>query len=58
MRTKKQQKKQWFCITYDTKTEGLAAYFECTYNEFLKHLKKFENRYSNVDWMYCDNPYN
>ena len=38
MAAKNQQKKQWFCITYDTKSQGLAAYFECTYNEFLKHL--------------------
>lgn len=57
MAVKTQQKKQWFCITYDTKGQCLSAYFECTYKEFEKHLKKFCSKYSNVEWMYCDNPY-
>ena len=58
MATKNSQKKQWFRITYDTKSACLCAYFECTYNEFVKHFKRFDRKYSNVDWSYCDNPYN
>lgn len=57
MATKIQQKKQWFCITYDYKGQGLYIYLECTFKEFEKHLSKFERKYSNVEWVYCDNPY-
>lgn len=56
MARKTPQKKQWFCITYDTKNESLFVYVGCTYQEFEKYLSIYERKYSNVTWHYCDNP--
>ena len=58
MATKNLQNLQWFCITYDYNNQCLYTYIECTYKSFLKYLSKFERKYSNVTWHYCDNPYN
>ena len=58
MATKNPQNLQWFCITYDYNNQCLYTYIECTYKSFLKYLSKFERKYFNVTWHYCDNPYN